>query len=244
MNPLLENIFSTKEFVNSYNQTIAVHSETSKEQCEFLQLLIRQNNFQRSLEIGFAFGISTLAILEEIIKNGGSHLVIDKFQIDHWEGNGLDLVKQAGYLQHLEFKGEFCYKVLPILLDEGRKFDFVYIDSTKQFDWLLVDFFYIDKILEINGIVVFDDVKFSGIRKLLRYICQFPNYQVHTQFPKNNKHSKLRTIAGLLKYLPYSNKYLKDDIINPDFKMGINAEMVALIKTGEDTRYWNWHKAF
>ena len=244
MHELLENIFRTKQFINSNDQKVDVHSETSREQCAYLQQLISRHHFKHSLEIGFAFGISTLAIMEEIIKNGGTHLVIDKFQHEHWKGHGLDLVKQAGYQSRLEFREEFCYKVLPALLEKPERFDFVYIDSTKQLDWLLVDFFYIDKLLSIGGIIVFDDVNFPGIRKLLRYISQFPNYKVHSCHPGNAKLSASRSIASFLKYLPVSRKYIKEEILVSDAALGINAGAVALQKTGEDLRNWDWHTSF
>ncbi len=244
MNNILEDVLKTKRFVNSRDQTIAVHSETSKDQCEFLQQIIRKHHFKKSLEIGFAYGISAVAILEEISKNYGKHLVIDKFQLDGWGGNGLELVEKAGYKKNLEFSELFCYRALPKLLEEGRRFDFVYIDSTKQFDWLLVDFFYIDKLLDINGIIVFDDVSFPGIRKLLRYIVQFPNYKVYSQFPGNDLPSGLRKLAGLLRLLPFANKILKEELLVSDVKLGINAHAVALIKIDEDRRNWDWHVNF
>jgi predicted O-methyltransferase YrrM len=244
MNQVLENVLATRQFVNGRNETVVIHSETPKEQCIFLQQLISTYKFRNSLEIGFAYGISTIAILEEIIKNGGTHLVIDKFQTSDWGRNGLDLVDKAGYTNALEFKEEFCYRVLPKLLEEGRKFDFVYIDSTKQLDWLLVNFFYIDKILNVNGIIVFDDVSFPGIRKLLRYIVQFPNYKIHSQFPFNKPASGIRIFAGILKLLPLAKRIFKEDILISDTRLGINAHAVALIKIAEDTRNWDWHTDF
>jgi predicted O-methyltransferase YrrM len=244
MNELLEKIFATKKFINSKNEIITIHSETKKNQCVFLQDIIRKNNFKHSIEIGFAYGTSTLAITEEVVKNGGQHLVIDKFQNSDWGGNGIDLIKQAGYSDKVKFYEEFCYAVLPTLLKEGRKFDFAYIDSTKQLDWLLVDFFYLDKILDINGIIVFDDANYPGIRKLLRFISQFPNYKVYGQFPSNKQLSNPRKLAGLLKLLPGSKKMIKEEILKTDFDLGINCRALAIQKIDEDKRNWDWHVKF
>ncbi|HML58286.1 MAG TPA: class I SAM-dependent methyltransferase [Ferruginibacter sp.] len=244
MNDILEKIFETQKFTNSKNQIINIHSETRKNQCDFLQDIIKNNKFKHSIEIGFAYGMSTLAITEEIVKNGGSHVVIDKFQNTGWGGNGLDLITQAGYSEKVEFYEEYCYITLPALLEKGRKFDFAYIDSTKQLDWLLVDFFYLDKLLEINGIIVFDDVIFPGIRKLLRYLCQFPNYKVYAQFPTNYNESKSKKLAKSLKLLPYSEKLLKEEILRTDFELGINAHAIALQKIDTDKRNWDWHVNF
>ena len=138
MNDLLEEIFKTKKFRNSRNEVVDVHSETSKAQCEFLQRLVRENNFVNTLEIGFAFGMSTLAIVEEVAKRKGHHTVIDKYEIISWGSNGLDLVRQAGYEKDITFIEEFCYAALPKLIEAGKRFDFAYIDTTKLLDWILL----------------------------------------------------------------------------------------------------------
>lgn len=244
MNPLLEEIFATRKFITSENQIVDIHSETSREQCEFLQRIIRDNHFNRSVEVGFAYGMSTLAIIEEVSKNGGKHLVMDIGQNDYWGGHGIDLIRQAGYSDKLDFFEEYSYKILFNLLAQGRKFDFAYIDSTKQFDWLLVDFFLLDKLLDTNGVIVFDDVMYPGIRKLVRYLSQFPNYEVYGQCPPNMAPTASRKIAGWLKILPGSGKILKDELQKTDYELGINSQCVALKKTGEDKRNWDWHISF
>jgi predicted O-methyltransferase YrrM len=244
MNPLLEDIFQTKRYVNSKNEVISVHSETSRGQCEFLQSIIEKNNFKESLEIGFAYGMSTLAIVEEVAQRGGRHTVIDKFQMEGWNGNGLDLIKKAGYGERLEFIGQYCYRALPELLQANRSFDFAYIDSTKQFDWLMVDFFYIDKLMKTGGIVVFDDVFFPGIRRLMRYISRFPGYKVHSQYPKNIPSSRSRKAVQWLRSIPLAKKLFKADILVSDYELGLNANCIALQKLDEDRRSWDWHVDF
>lgn len=244
MNKLLNKIFETKSFINNKGETVLIHSETSKAQCEFLQNIIRQNKFTKSIEIGFAYGISTLAIAEQIVDQKGTHLVIDKFQHKYWNGNGLDLIKQAGYFEHLQFIEEFSYIALPELLQKDLKFDFAYVDTTKLFDWVLVDFFYLDKLLDINGVVVFDDMTVPAIRKLVRYISQLPNYKIYDQFPENFLPSKLLSFAKILTKLPKSSKYIKSEIKKSDFDLGINTFCLALQKTGDDKRYYDWHVDF
>jgi hypothetical protein len=188
--------------------------------------------------------MSALAIVEEIAKQDGRHTVIDKFQMADWGGNGLELIEKAGYRDRLEFIDQYCYEVLPVLMAAHNKFDFFYIDSTKQLDWLMVDFFYIDKMLKIGGIVVFDDVTFPGIRKLLRYISRFPGYTVHSQFPANAPSSGLRRMAGWLSFLPYADRLFRQDVLIPDHELGLNAHCIALQKMDEDRRSWDWHVDF
>lgn len=240
----MEEVFLKKEFTNSRGELVQVHSETSPQQCQFLQQIIRENGFRKSIEIGLAYGISTIAIMEEIVKNGGSHFVIDKFQQQDWAGNGLELVKQAGYDDKIEFREQYSYEVLPELLAKGQKFDFAYVDSTKQFDWILVDFFFLDKLLAINGVIVFDDVTWPGIRKVLRLVAQFPSYKVYGQHPQNYIIHKNKIINTTAQWFPGTKKIIREDKLLTDYELGVNAQCVAIQKISEDRRNWDWHQPF
>ncbi|MFD2999129.1 class I SAM-dependent methyltransferase [Pontibacter toksunensis] len=245
MNTLLEEIFTSQQFKNSKGEIVKIHSETNKEQCKYLQRIIKDNEFSKSIEIGFAYGVSTLAITEAIANNNGKHVVIDKFQNSGgWNGNGLELINTAGFKEHVDFHEQYCYEALPKLMLEGKKFDFAYIDSTKQFDWIFINFFYLDKMLDLNGIIVFDDVIFPGIRKVLRFIARLPNYKVYSQHPKNYLPSLARRSASFLSALPNSEKFFRDDLLTSDYQMGVNSGCVAVKKVDEDNRNWDWHVDF
>lgn len=241
MHALLQQTFETKKFTNSKNEVIPIHSETSKEQCIFLQTLIRENKFKSSVEIGIAYGMSTLAIVESITENGGKSVALDPFQYEDWGGNGLDLVKQAGYSDSLEFVNELSFLALPRFHDQGRKFDFAYIDTVKIFDYLMVDFFFLDRLLEVNGVIVFDDVTFPGIRKLLRYLSQLPHYEICGQVPQNSKLVSIRKRAFKSIVPDFA---LKEELRVTDYALGVNTHCVALRKTAEDNRRWDWHTPF
>ena len=244
MHSLLAKIFEERKFVNARGEVVEVHSETSKEQCLFLQQLITTHHYTRSIEIGLAFGVSSLAIAEVISRNGGRHLAIDKFQEEVWKNNGLDLLHLAGLNTDFDFVEKFSYEVLPALLAKGEQFDFAYIDSTKQFDWLLVDFFYLDRLLKTGGMIVFDDVTWPGIRKLLRLLSQFPSYRVYATLPENAPPPKLKTVARWLSKNSKTKGLLKEEIQLTDFALGINSHCVALKKLSDDKRNWDWFVNF
>ena len=42
----------------------------------------------------------------------------------------------------LDFRRDFSHNVLPQLAQEGRKFEFIFIDGDHKFDGILVDFYY------------------------------------------------------------------------------------------------------
>lgn len=244
MHPLLEKTLNTGVYATTTGDEIKILGETPKEQCEFLQKIIADNHFKSSIEIGFANGISALAITEAITNNGGSHVEIDKFQTTDWHGMGLDLIKQAGY--SIEFHEDFSYAVLPKLLEQGRRFDFAYVDSTKLFDYMIVDFFYLDKMLEVNGIFVIDDAYHSGISKMLRFVLQLPTYKVYAVFPGNAEQltTKKKFAFTTLKHLPKKEMYIREEVLKSRKDLGIAGRCVALVKTGDDNRNYDWHKAF
>jgi predicted O-methyltransferase YrrM len=210
-----------------------------------LQKIIEKFGFTSTIEIGFAFGMSTLAITEMVVKNGGSHVVIDNIQNSYWGGNGVSLMDHAGYRGKYEFMEASSAKALPRLAEQGRHFQFAYIDTTKLLDYLMVDFFYLDMMLAVNGIMVFDDVSFPAIRKLLRYLSQLPHYKVYAQIPPNAKQKRLRPrIVRLLRHIKNAGTFLKAEIINTDTALGINTHCVALQKISEDQRNYDWYMPF
>lgn len=245
MNEILKRAIENKAFTNSKKEVVKIHSHTNLEQCLFLQKIIQENNFKKSIEIGFAYGLSSLAISEAIFLNGGTrHTVIDKFENTDWGGNGIDLLRTAGLDNLLDFKEEFCYIVLPQLLKEGETFDFAYVDSTKQFDWILTDFFYLDKLLINNGIIVFDDVNYPGIRKVARFISRLSHYKVYSQHIENRISMGKQFLKAVTKFVPLRNKIIRNDLIDTDYDLKINAGCIAFQKIKNDERKWNWNIDF
>jgi hypothetical protein len=57
------------------------------------------------------------------------------------------------------------FQVLPKLQADGLRIDFAFIDGCHTFDYAMVDFFYIDKMLRVGGVVVFDDEYYPGYSK-------------------------------------------------------------------------------
>jgi len=74
------------------------------------------------------------------------------------------------------FMPELSHVVLPNLVQEGVQLDFAFIDGRHRFDYALLDFFFIDQMLRVGGIVVFDDVWSPGIRKLVAFVLRSHRY--------------------------------------------------------------------
>ena len=82
---------------------------------------------------------------------------------------------------------------LPKLLAEGRKFDFALIDSWHTFDHALLEFYFINRMLDLGGVVVFDDAQFPAVRRVIKYVSNYPAYRIVETPPP------LRTMVALSK---------------------------------------------
>ncbi len=128
---------------------------------------------KNTLEVGMANGGSTIVFCEYIRSKGaGRHTAIDPFQSSAKgsSGFGLNRIKEAGLLDVLDFHENFDYLVLPKLVEENRKFDFILIDGWHSFDYTLVDLFFADLLLNPNGILVFHDTELDSVNKACRFL--------------------------------------------------------------------------
>jgi hypothetical protein len=115
-------------------------------------------------------------------QHGGGRLIgIDPAQHDDsWQGGGLHNVRRAGFADRYQFHEATSQQVLPKLVEEGTRIQFAFLDGWHTFDHTLVDFFYVDAMLEVGGIVVLDDVsyRYPGLQRLLHFVVCNRDYSV------------------------------------------------------------------
>jgi len=139
----------------------------------FLYDTIIKNNFLNCMEIGMAYGISSMYMLLALKKNSNTNKKldsIDPFQSTQWKNFGVKLVKSIKMEKYHTLYEDKSYNVLPYLLEKKQIYDFIFIDGWHTFDYTLLDFFYSDLILKIGGIIVIDDAFHQGVNKCLKYI--------------------------------------------------------------------------
>jgi predicted O-methyltransferase YrrM len=245
MSKILEELFLTNSFKRESGDIVTFNSHTPLEQCLFIQQIIKDHGLKKSIEIGFAHGLSALAICEGVKNNGGTkHIVIDKFESTHWSNIGLELVSKFGFGQIIDYREKYCFETLAELINGNEKFDFAYIDSVKQFDWILTDFFLLDKLLMENGCIIFDDVSWPGIRRVVRFVSKLPSYKILGSVPQNRINRKRQFISSLVRIIPDKEKLFRDDVLVTDSDLGINSRCVAFKKIKNDDRNWDWNTNF
>jgi predicted O-methyltransferase YrrM len=261
MNPVLAEIMATKRVATPDGSSVPLNYNISADEGAALQRLIRTVKPRVTLEIGCAYGISTLFICEALAEVGGErHIVIDPLQTDGWKGIGLFTAGRAGYRSLIEFHGESSHQALPRLEQAGRRVDLALIDGWHTFDYVLVDFFYVDRLLNVGGVVMFDDARFyPAIRKVARYVATHRRY-----VPIPNEGAPPQSLArrafvaatSILRQPPLrslATHLVRADVLQPDHALGLPRDnFIAFRKTGEDvlgdgsgqTRKWDQHVDF
>jgi predicted O-methyltransferase YrrM len=124
-----------------------------------------------SIEIGLAYGFSTLFILDAAFHtNAGRHIAIDPFQDSMWHGIGRQAVQELNFGSRFEHIPETSVTALTDLCKKGIKAEYIYIDGAHTFDYALVDFFCSNRVLNVGGILIFDDMWLPAIQKVASFI--------------------------------------------------------------------------
>ena len=129
---------------------------------------------QRSLEVGLSFGASALLFTgshREAGKPGNrQHVALDPFQSSVWDDAGLLRIERAGLASSLDFRSAFSRIELPRLLEEGTRFDFIYVDGSHLFEDVFVDAYYSCRLLTEGGVLAFDDCSDPHVAKVIRFL--------------------------------------------------------------------------
>jgi hypothetical protein len=252
MNTVLEEILRTGFTVAESGEKISIHSAVSEAEGQFLGNLVSELKPRLTLEAGLAFGVSALFICQAL-PAGAKHIAIDPLQFSGpwgagWQGAGLAALKRAGYGDRVELHPEPSYVVLPQLAAGGVKIGFALIDGWHTFDFALVDLFYIDRMLEVGGIVALDDVHMPSIRKVCRFALTNLDYTVCGRYPATSLPPswKQRAVAGLARKSKIVARLVKPEFSVPDTDLGLlpDCRCLALRKRSQSTREWDFHREF
>jgi predicted O-methyltransferase YrrM len=137
----------------------------------WLYELCRKIKPKQTLEIGLAYGFSTLYFLDALKANGmGTHVAVDPFEITDYHGIGLKKAQETGMDRSLRFIEATDIVGLPILIREGQKFEVIFIDGNHHFDYAILDFTISDYVCAKGGCIIFDDFWMPSIKKTVAFI--------------------------------------------------------------------------
>ena len=193
---------------------------------------------ESTLEIGMAYGISTLFICQAHRDNGaGCHTAIDPFQEEGFKSIGLLNVERANLKDLLRFHQDSSDEVLPQFCAQNKRFDFAFIDGSHLFDFALVDFFYIDKLLHIGGHVAFDDLWMPGVRKVVSFVLKNKPYKLVCVSSKCTTPIWRRVLRV--------GRRIMQNPLGRDWALKFIPHNVAFLKkVAANGRDWRFHRAF
>jgi predicted O-methyltransferase YrrM len=239
MNPLIEKIYRTGFVEDAQGNTCPVLPRGIPfESGVVLYDLIRTLKPVKTLETGMAYGMSTLFICQAHQDNGtGCHTAIDPFEESTYKSIGLLNIERAGLKDRLRFYPHSADEVLPQLFLEKERLDFAFIDGRHLFDWVLLEFFYIDKMLEVGGHIVIDDLWMPGVRKAVSFILKNTPYGLVRPAAKHH-------VPGWKRVLRLGRRIIQNPL-GLDWKLKFIPENIAILrKVAGDERKWNYHRAF
>ena len=126
-----------------------------------------------TLEIGMAYGYSTLYFLAAITRNqAGHHTAIDPFQLSFWHGIGLAHADAAGANLDSGFRfiEDRSDRVATDLARSNSNFDLIFIDGSHRLDDVLVDFYLYASLCAMGGRIVFDDMWMRSVRTVVAFV--------------------------------------------------------------------------
>ncbi len=128
-----------------------------------------------TLEIGMAYGYSTIFFLATIAKNQtGHHTAIDPYQSSYWHGIGLAhanaLAPARGVHSPFRFIEDRSDRAATDLARSSSTFDLIFIDGNHRFDDVLVDFYLYAPLCAVGGHIVFDDMFFHSVQTAVAFV--------------------------------------------------------------------------
>jgi predicted O-methyltransferase YrrM len=200
-----------------------------------------------SVEIGCAYGVSSLYICEALstLPHPSRHTIIDPYQSAQWRGIGVKNLAAAGFRQMVDFREDFSEFVLPQLVREGVRLQFAFVDGWHTFDQVLVEFYYLNRMLDVGGVIAFDDANRRSVNSAIRHALTYPAYCVFgTERPQPARVSALGRARRQLASFPRLAALLRPDVLHRDWDLEIVGSCVAIRKVAEDVRSSGWHREF
>ena len=134
--PVIDEIESSGLTILPDGTRVPIHSNIGPESGKVIRQAIEATRPQMGLEVGLAFGMSTLYILDAMQLRGEGQLIgMDPAQHDAtWRGGGLYNVQRAGFGHQYVFHEEPSQVVLPRLAAADTRIQFAFIDGWHTFD--------------------------------------------------------------------------------------------------------------
>ena len=237
-----EEMFRSRRVVCGDGSTRPLDVYIPKSEGELLHQLVRETRPETTLEIGLANGISALLIAEALREQGfGRHIAIDPFQETDWGDAGLVALRQAGLDPLVSIDRRMSHHALPDLDRRGVRIQFAFVDGSHLFDYVLADLLNVDRLLDVGGLIAFDDADYPAVEAVIRFALTNRRYVVHPTEPIEPCPYRPSPIVRLARRVasavPGIRRRCRSDFLRPAHDLGILGRFAVLRKTAEDDRH-------
>jgi predicted O-methyltransferase YrrM len=248
MNPIIDEIYETKTVRDSLGNEYPLLAEVDSAEGDFLYRLISSDrSVTKTLEVGCAYGLSSLHICEALRDRPGvSHVIIDPKQTSVWHDIGVSHLKRA-QIDFFRFIYEPSELAMPDLLrNQPESFDLIFIDGWHTFDHTMLDLFYANRLIRIGGYIVIDDCTWQAVSAAVSYFLNYPAYEQVSEPAIKASNSRMQVARISRALLPPRLAYgiLPAAIYNRFYRRIQYAPMIAFKKVREDVRDWAWFRGF
>lgn len=187
-------------------RSIPVKANISVPEAIALHNFIIKERPQRVIEIGMAYGVSTLAILSALEANGQGELISLDPYINWDTANQIALhqVARAGLGHRHQHRREPSYLGLTQLIREQFVADFIYIDGNHNFDYAFTDFFIADKTVKTGGVIAFNDAGWRSVFRVINFVRKYRKYE-ELEVGLPNEYKGRNPIATLVRWIQGRN---------------------------------------
>lgn len=165
---------------------------------------------------------------------------MDPKQASHWKNIGRRSLDRAGLLNRaVKLYEEPAHVTLPRLLEEGTRVQFAFIDGWHMLDYVMVEAFYCDMMLDVGGVIALHDLWMPGLQTFAAFWC-------------TNRHYEPVRLAvdALTSDPPDGSDPIRKDLVSPFPPFNeriapfVEKGILLLRKTDQDDRRWDAFHAF
>lgn len=143
---------------------------------DLMHALIREGGFKNCLETGFGTGSTALYMLDATRPFGGRVTSID-WSPDNFNAIGRQVIDRSGMADRHQLIERQSYLVMAEMLTANQSLDFVFVDGWKTYDYLAYECFIINRLLNVGGVIMFDDAYLPSVRHIGRLLSGHFGYE-------------------------------------------------------------------
>lgn len=138
---------------------------------DVLRDLVAAEQARTVVEVGLAYGASSLAIAEALVTardDGARHVIIDPYQ-DEFGNAGWEALAAAGVTDICRLVRDRSQLALAQLVREGLVADAAFVDGSHRFHNVFVDLYFLRELVRPGGLAVLDDCDRPSVATAVRY---------------------------------------------------------------------------